>query len=130
MKTQKIEMKHTAGPWRLDNIAANGEQEIGISRSWEIGGSSICTVDSSRDSRRLLADARLIASAPDLLAALQSLIGLIDDKVQSEGSTLSGPTNYEAAYDERNATRWICRARELIANAGSAIATATGEEKP
>jgi len=56
-------MKPTPGPWKLDNQAANGESEIGISRSWDHGGASICVVDSSRDARQLLADANLIAEA-------------------------------------------------------------------
>ena len=68
-----MDAKHTPGPWRLDGPAANGEQSIGISRAWEIGGASICEVDSSRDHRVLLADARLIAAAPELLAALKAI---------------------------------------------------------
>ena len=64
----------TPGTWAPENLAANGEQEIGIRRSHEQGGHSVCSVDSSRDSRRLLADARAISATPDTLAALASLV--------------------------------------------------------
>lgn len=74
-----VKASHTPGPWKLDNLAANGEQEIGISRSWEIGGASICIVDSSRNAQTLLADARLIAAAPELLEALKRLTKAMDD---------------------------------------------------
>ncbi len=68
----------TPGPWRKESNAANGEQEIGISRSWENGGASICLVDSSRDTRILNADAQAIAALPDLLAALGAALSLLE----------------------------------------------------
>jgi hypothetical protein len=69
-----MKANHTPGPWHLSNLAANGEQEISISRSYESGGASVAVVESSRDHSRLLADARLIAAAPDLLEALEELL--------------------------------------------------------
>jgi len=71
--TTMNEPKHTPGPWHLSNLAANGEQEICVSRSSELGGASICVVESSRRADTLLADARLIAAAPELLAVLKAI---------------------------------------------------------
>ena len=64
----------TLGPWKQDNTAANSEQEITISRSWEQGGASVCLVESSRDHRRLNADARAIAALPSVYEAASNMV--------------------------------------------------------
>jgi hypothetical protein len=64
---------HTLGPWWTQASTANGEPEIVVNRPWSAGGASVCVVESSRRHDVLLADARLIAAAPELLEALETL---------------------------------------------------------
>ena len=70
-------MAHTPGPWAV--------QEVGASRGLPRGGYrvrqggtvydvALIDNDGSADSAELKANARLIASAPDLLAALRALL--------------------------------------------------------
>jgi len=63
--------KHTPGPWSI------GEHQKIISTGWSIripsDGSAIAYVLGERNPE-LQANARLIAAAPDLLAALQELL--------------------------------------------------------
>lgn len=60
------------------------------------------------DSHRRLADARLMAAAPDLLS-------VVIQAVEAAGFSLSGPTDSRAAEDGEPA--WVCSAREVIARA-------------
>lgn len=65
--------KHTPGPWAMDDRQAGDCYAYVLPES---GGilSKICRVDISGDSYgQSIADARLIAAAPDLLEALQAL---------------------------------------------------------
>jgi len=64
--------KHTPGPWAAYNLARGR-----ILKSWRVRGpaSPVCRIfggQSSGDAE--VANARLIAAAPDLLAACQSVI--------------------------------------------------------
>ena len=84
--------KHTPGPWRMESHGANGEQSIGISRSLETGGHAVALVESSRRADVLLADARLISAAPDLLEALEALV-VIARQYVDQSATHAGLTN-------------------------------------
>jgi hypothetical protein len=89
----------------------------------------VCLMEAGNQSTREKDAAEIVAilnAAPDLLAAVRQLIDIIDEKVTNEGSTLSGPTNYGAAWYEKNATKWVCKARGIVAEAGAAIAKAEG----
>ena len=85
-------LKHTPGPWHLSNHAANGEDSITVSRSRDLGGHSVVLVESSRRADVLLADARLIAAAPELLEALEALIVIVR-QYADQSATQDGLTN-------------------------------------
>ena len=66
--------KHTPGPWAIDDHQAGDCYAYVIPESGSILG-AICRVDLPLDSYgQGLADARLMAAAPDLLAALKALL--------------------------------------------------------
>ena len=59
------ETKHTPGPWDFDDLRSDGGNlEI-------VGGNDVCVADVDPDGSddEVMANARLIAAAPDLLAA-------------------------------------------------------------
>jgi len=61
--------KHTAGPWRADKWA------LGFSVSAPDSHYTVCNLAGCNNAK---ANARLIASAPDLLAALQMMVVFAD----------------------------------------------------
>lgn len=95
METTTQQVKHTPGPWHVGLM--NGEGSVfadeGRMRA-EAGGTTlypICSVIDFDGERE--ANARLIAAAPELLAALQRLTiqaEMTDDYEQSIGGTLHG----------------------------------------
>jgi phosphoribosylamine-glycine ligase len=89
--------KHTAGPWRVGDAGAT---VFGPPN----GNPSPETV--ARVTKK--ANARLIAAAPELLAA-------IVQAVESAGFSLSGPTDKRAA--EHGEPAWVCNARAALAKA-------------
>lgn len=115
--------KHTPGPWELETVDPGAE--------WHIHAPTIGFADGRWDSMAIIygdddvweegkraeghANAYLIASAPDLLAALTALVGVIDDS--------SGVIDYRG---NGNFAPWS----ELpaMAQAQQAIAKATGGE--
>ena len=60
-------IKHTPGPWII------GKQDHDVITVDTANGTAICDVYVDSDDRRPPANARLIAAAPDLLAALDRL---------------------------------------------------------
>ena len=66
--------KHTPGPWKLDDDDA----VIGIT---DDGGNIVCLGPEGweKSMARWEANARLIAAAPELLEALQSIVGELDE---------------------------------------------------
>ena len=63
--------KHTPGPWR-----AVGRDILSLHAYPRASGPLVCTVDDN-DDRFTEADARLIAAAPDLLAACEVLLDAV-----------------------------------------------------
>lgn len=103
--------QHTPGPWHFIGDSLTHRQ-FDIYAPNQPLGQHVCTVNNlsveklyTRDAGVALANARLIAAAPDLLAALQALIGEADLG--------------EIDHDEET--------RQLLDAARAAIAKATGD---
>jgi hypothetical protein len=66
--TRHTEMLHTPGPWEVDGlyVRANGEY--------------ICDIKLADDDPNVIANARLIAAAPELLAALKCAHSALMDR--------------------------------------------------
>jgi hypothetical protein len=104
--------KHTPGPWIVATDAYGAPQHIKSYRVANTVASFLTSVRRSTDGDEIGANARLIAAAPDLLDALQSLeplleavtLGLGRVWVESDGTE----TDFGAALDV---------ARAVIANA-------------
>ena len=72
------EVKHTPGPWGVNQSADEGAWDIGTGE-WQgdsYGGLQIATAWGFYG--RAEADARLIAAAPELLQALEAMVALLD----------------------------------------------------
>ena len=67
-------VKHTPGPWKIGTPPPNGEQTIGTQSGLMVA----VAVTAVNFKQQTIANARLIAAAPDLLDALQSIIEDID----------------------------------------------------
>jgi len=92
------ESKFTPGPWTTDGSEVMTEDyTTHIATAWSDTGVGRCVSRSEA-----IADARLIAAAPELLAALQELITLKDTKPHD--------------YEQRKIQAWRA-AREAIENA-------------
>jgi len=84
----KIETTHTKGPWKvLENGKGKGQHCVGTTSDapiqaviCEMNTKSVGTSDAIR-----LANARLIAAAPDLLAVLKSLVFETSHFVHGDG---------------------------------------------
>lgn len=113
--------KHTPSPWAVRVMGAqvvaidapNGDQTIGHSQWKELATAYGCD-DAMEDGEAVaLANARLIAAAPELLEALRELLDSHDDVNTCDAdSQFRADTRHEAA----------------IRNASAAIAKATGEQ--
>ncbi len=77
--------KHTPGPW-MQGPTANTWHKVYEGKKGEYGGRAICTLHNIHangarqrgDFETETANARLIASAPDLLAALKSAVSYLE----------------------------------------------------
>lgn len=92
------ETKHTPGPWRIvpggghanpsvcgsDSIHTNGRQRNSLGISSTSYSDEVCQFFSDLSLEGPAANARLIASAPDLLAALKECEGYFDNRETSE----------------------------------------------
>lgn len=73
---------HTPGPWRLDEMACyiwahttHGEMPVGQVRGWgHLTGAGAMNLPEAKAEAIQRANGRLLAAAPDLLAALKALI--------------------------------------------------------
>jgi len=72
-------MKHTQGPWAVSNYYAGKASISG--KDWGGFATVVTRLDGDEnDSVEGLANARLIAAAPDLLAALEDMLNLTLDE--------------------------------------------------
>jgi hypothetical protein len=99
---QEIEMAHTPGPWRIGAPPPNGEQTIGTNYGLMV---AVATTGVGVES---IANARLIAAAPDLLESIK---------------------NYFEVYENRDREPgWVKRIFDAKEKCMAAIAKATGEQ--
>jgi len=93
-----METKHTPGPWIVD---PDSPTDISPTDDLRLGIASICHVDEAGGrwefGEQSKANAKLIAAAPDLLAALQGLLAAYEDP----GNT--GSTHDDKVQAARNA---------------------------
>ena len=74
--------KHTPGPWAVEEDFNDGEELVGFNIISVPSGNEVVSNEGiSGNSDEDRANARLIAAAPDLLAALKSSIALADANV-------------------------------------------------
>lgn len=81
MTQEKAEIKHTPGPWTSEDISFKHDAFYGIPIIEAATGYGMATawqVDNVKASDTQRANARLIAAAPDLLAALVAAYAEID----------------------------------------------------
>lgn len=122
-------ISHTPGPWY---VATGDHQELGLVRAVTTKEGEvdvICIVDKlpSNSEELALANARLIAAAPDLLEALKSALKAMESDwlyIDSE----RGPTMQEFG-DLESAVAQYHPSTDVIRDARAAIAKATGEQQ-
>ena len=102
-------LKHTRGPWRTDPLLLVVE-----AKRWEGLYANICSIVRGGSPAEADANARLIASAPDLLAALRLFMARMNER----GDWDDGCFYYEG--------RSASELQEPIRAARAAIALATG----
>lgn len=111
--------KHTPGPWSVSNGQVMSEYAIKAECRGSGFGSSVAIV-TQRDGQNPLphdeamANARLIAAAPELLDALRGMLAIVENSRGVAGYHLNGDTAEWDEFDE-------------IDIAHTAIAKATGE---
>jgi hypothetical protein len=96
MKTQ-----HSSAPWKWDDQYDSILSEAGI----------VCKIATGEDKREEDANARLIAAAPDLLKACESMLDWMEFTIPRLGKTPSG------SIERMNWGGPISRARDAIAKA-------------
>ena len=75
--------KHTPGPWIIGTPPPSGEQTIG---SGSAGGVIVAVATTGVDMEAItLANAHLIAAAPDMLEALKAALSLIEIIIPFDG---------------------------------------------
>ena len=75
--------KHTPGPWIIGTPPPNGEQTIGTGSA---GGVMVAVATTGVDMEAItLANAHLIAAAPDMLEALKAALSLIEIVIPFDG---------------------------------------------
>ena len=90
--------KHTPGPWAMPDSGQGRISKVGVNGGWDGMIATADCGDYARSRSEGLANARLIAAAPDLLEALK-----------------------DAVRDSESPGQWLYEAR-------AAIAKATGEQ--
>jgi hypothetical protein len=73
-------MEHTPGPWEYEKPDENGNAVVGVELENEADGFSIAVVCSGSPDQTL-ADAALIAAAPELLDALRSIVNTCNVRI-------------------------------------------------
>lgn len=80
-----MKAKHTPGPWKIDVELGSRHGEFLIAKDAGDRGRGIAIAETRAGSGSERANARLIAAAPELLAALQDALQLIELVVLFEG---------------------------------------------
>lgn len=86
------EMKHTPGPWRIGTAPPNGEQAIGTIRGMMV---AVATTGVGME-EETLANASLIAAAPELLEALQDVTTMLEHMLMISGDPEPGSIGHKA----------------------------------
>lgn len=81
-----MKAQHTPGPWRARPNGGYGQGPINavFTAESELCGGLLASLDTEPTNPNMEADARLIAAAPELLDALEKLLGLFDSGIRSE----------------------------------------------
>ena len=108
---------HTPGPWRIGTAPPNGEQAIGTIRGMMV---AVATTGVGME-KETLANARLIAAAPDLLDALRMWLDIHDTPAGFAGK-------YGKAFDDALAAQQL-KVDAAASAARAAIAKAVREAK-
>jgi hypothetical protein len=96
-------MRHTPGPWRSNPLKASIKIDSDVS-----GLVATIPLPAFIDDKRRHADARLIAAAPDLLAALKKTVGAlwsINPATTSDGCYTDDPVEKQARAAIAKATQ-------------------------
>ena len=72
-----MQTTHTPGPWTIEK-STRTDHHIIAGRRWIATASNHDFHPTQEENERTIANARLIAAAPDLLAALEALVGEAD----------------------------------------------------
>ena len=107
--------KHTPGPWAMPDSGKGRISKVGANGGWDGLIATADCGDYARSKSEGLANARLIAAAPDLLEALESAWLWMEN--QADGQSKGG----HATFD-------LMMLREQRDLARAAIAKATGEQ--
>lgn len=107
--------QHTPGPWHWDSDPIKGDPLGRVRFQVTTIGKTIAQTYYSSSDKHAEADTRLIAAAPDLLAALEDSI-----------SALRAALDQEIKNDARE--EWLSIKRKRLDAARAAIAKATGED--
>ena len=110
--------QHTPGPW-------NAHHDHGWLVVESDNGDLYVKVEKGSAARKHMANARLIAAAPELLAALRMARESIGDSLQSLIETETNPVT--GMVDHEGAILVIESEQDLINQIDAAIAKATGE---
>ena len=86
------EMKRTPGPWRIGTAPPNGEQAIGTIRGMMV---AVATTGVGME-KETLANASLIAAAPELLDALQEVLPMLEQLLMIRGEPEPGSIGHKA----------------------------------
>ena len=69
-----LNKKHTPGPWGMPDSGQGRISKVGVNGGWDGMVATADCGDYARSRSEGLANARLIAATPDLLAALQAIV--------------------------------------------------------
>jgi hypothetical protein len=92
--------QHTPGPWAIARCGENDPKPCGI-YSEGIATGMVCSIGTQHESAQ--ANARLIASAPELLEALRAMVAR--GPFMDQRATAEGLANCEALAKARHAIR-------------------------
>jgi hypothetical protein len=122
-------MAHTTGPWAYDG---DSQEVYGTAEKYGSGWIAR-VVGNDSDGRPFpdeerLANARLIAAAPELLAALRKAVAALE--ILDEDSDVAGWRNLDATYVDATIAGLLCHLEQCIAKAeGVTMEGTNGKER-